>query len=249
MVWMEMSEILEKKIGYQNRTGPVHMLRPSPPTTDSLWVQFSVCDPLIGTMDSNNIPTCTPPVYDSASPNPPVMDNRPFYMVFAGDRPGCYRDWYASSITLGIRIAVRLIATTLISSNGTLYSGPHGVGIPQPVNPPPSQHNVVYLPSTQTAHHRQGSTSTPGSSIKPSQEPSNCDKTGSASHKPVPEARLWAVHTRQFVGVASASKAEKLIASARKQGEDFMASKVVSVVEAQEWFDRLELDSDDSDKE
>lgn len=86
--------------------------------------------------------------------------------------------------------------------DGTVYSRPQAVEIPQPVNPPPSQHNVVFLPSTPTAN-RQGPTSTPGSPMKTSKASSSREKSRSASRQPVPDAHLWAVHTRQFIGVAS----------------------------------------------
>ncbi|KAE9387446.1 hypothetical protein BT96DRAFT_1005108 [Gymnopus androsaceus JB14] len=85
--------------------------------------------------------------------------------------------------------------------------------------------------------NRQGPTSTPGSPMKTSKASSSCEKSGSASHQLVPDAHLWAVHMHH-------SRANRIIMTARKKGEDFMASKVMSVAEAQEWFDHLEFASD-----
>ncbi|KAE9388379.1 hypothetical protein BT96DRAFT_947660 [Gymnopus androsaceus JB14] len=89
--------------------------------------------------------------------------------------------------------------------------------IPQTVNPPPSQHNVVFLPSTPTRPQRPGTNGTPGSPNKESCPSSSRHGKGRASQ--ATDTRLWAVHTRRFIGVASTSKADKLIATATKQGK------------------------------
>ncbi|KAE9384572.1 hypothetical protein BT96DRAFT_1007931 [Gymnopus androsaceus JB14] len=109
--------------------------------------------------------TCFPPIFDSASDNPPVRDKQRFYNVYSGDQCGCFRDWSdASGRVLGVKGNRHKAYDTWEEAldgwrqnchgyhchpanfeDGTLFRPDTTANIPEATVPPPSQHNVVFL--------------------------------------------------------------------------------------------------------
>ncbi|KAJ3753282.1 hypothetical protein EV360DRAFT_74641 [Lentinula raphanica] len=154
------------------KVAPEDVTRPNTPSPDhsysshlsenSVWNRLSDWDPLIIEMDSE--PTCVPPLYDGPGDSKNLVG---FYNIYVGDLPGCYRDWAnVASRVLGYPnnhfkkyktyaeamdgwkeycLAHHKHGPDFVSS--MQYEHPSSSPSPSSSIPPPSNHNVVSLPS------------------------------------------------------------------------------------------------------
>lgn len=82
--------------------------------------------------------------------------------------------------------------------DGTLFRPQVQGNIPPPVNPLPSQHNVVFLPSSPL-----GSSSGHSLRSSPSRNLPRPRSVGSGSYSSEPTHRHWALRSAGFIGVVS----------------------------------------------
>ncbi|KAJ3710274.1 hypothetical protein C8R42DRAFT_637530 [Lentinula raphanica] len=204
------------------------------------------------------IPTCTPPVYETFAPTRKSGRNRHYYMVFIGDQPGCYRNWadagarvtnYPGSIhqkydtyeqaLAGWRQHCRAYHKHPAGFvDGTLFLAPDAPTVPKtppPITPPPAKINTTSFPTP-------AGFSPPSSPIR---TPSRNRPSGFEPEVSTPQRRnkIWAIHSPKFNSVVSSStQADRILATAMNQGEEVEVREVDGVAQAEDWFSTLTLD-------
>ncbi|KAJ3832542.1 hypothetical protein EV361DRAFT_956648 [Lentinula raphanica] len=183
------------------------------------------------------IPTCRLNVYESSNPISSQSGQYPYYNVYAGDNPGCYKDWAdASGRVINVKGSRHKGYKSWVQAlegwrqnchayhhhppefvDGSLYSPSPRPETPPPITPPPSHHNVEHF------EPRSG-----GSSQHAPQMPI----TRSSN-----EHRYWAIQSRNFVGVVSSTAQAQTILDEAAVNDDPITLRLVSnLLEAEDWL-------------
>ncbi|KAE9385170.1 hypothetical protein BT96DRAFT_1007291 [Gymnopus androsaceus JB14] len=213
---------------------------------------------------SMDLATCFPPVFDSATPNSPVRDKRRFYNVYAGDQCGCFREWSdASGRVSGVKGNRHKSYDSWEEAldgwrqncrsyhrhpadfvDGTLFCPETTVNVPQATVPPPSQHNVVFLPESapQASPTTSSRPSTPRRPTLLASLPASPSKhSPRATSRSLTAPRHWAVSYTGFNGVVSKSQAGRLFEEAVLDSREVDMCEISSFDEALDWFSCLSL--------
>ncbi|KAJ3818662.1 hypothetical protein F5880DRAFT_1617171 [Lentinula raphanica] len=178
----------------------------SPSTISSISFDASLTEQL-RTLNMDSIPTCRPQIFESSNPfsNSSQSGQYLYYNVYAGDHPGCYKDWAdASGRVTNVKGSQHKGYKTWAKAlegwrqncrayhhhspgfvDGSPYSPSPRPETPPPVPAPPSCHNVEHLEAHPSAPPQHVS-----------QTPINRTSNGH---------RYWAIHSTNFIGVVSST--------------------------------------------
>ncbi|KAJ3991307.1 hypothetical protein F5050DRAFT_1812698 [Lentinula boryana] len=202
--------------------------------------------------------TCRPSLYESSDP---LFDHGqcgkyPFYNVYVGDSPGCYKDWADASGRVtnmkgsrhkGYKSWAKALQGWQQNCrayhhhppgfvDGTLYSPSRRPEGPPQITPPPSHHNVQHFevrastpPTPQTPMNRTTTESEPSINRTPAELRPPMGRT--VNH------RCWAIHSPDFIGVVSSTEqAQNILDEAGAQAKHVTLRLVNDLSEAEEWL-------------
>ncbi|KAJ3831649.1 hypothetical protein EV361DRAFT_956383 [Lentinula raphanica] len=185
------------------------------------------------------IPTCRPNIYESSNPlfNSSQTGQYPYYNVYAGDNPGCYKDWAdASGRVTNIKGSRHKGYKSWAQAlegwrqncrayhhhppgfvDGSLYLPSPRPETPPPITPPPSRHNVERFE--------------PGPSAPPQRAAQNpINRTSN-------EQRYWAIQSPSFIGVVSSTAQAQILLDEAAVNDDPVTLRLVNnLAEAEEWL-------------
>ncbi|KAJ3817337.1 hypothetical protein F5880DRAFT_1618369 [Lentinula raphanica] len=202
----------------------------SPSSLDpSLTEQFQSCS-------MNSTPTCRPNLYESSNPLRSTQSGQyPFYNVYAGDHPGCYRDWAdASGRVTNVKGSRHKGYKTWAQAlegwkqncrsyhhhpsgfvEGTKYSPSPRAETPPCMTPPMSHHNREFFEAKVTP------------SVAPRHAPQNINVRTSDDSAESPQ--YWAIHS-------AGAQAQMILDEASGRNEEISLRLVTSLSEAEAWL-------------
>ncbi|KAJ3709700.1 hypothetical protein F5878DRAFT_666586 [Lentinula raphanica] len=214
------------------------VLSPTLSSTSSLTASTALAEQLLNCRMAP-MPTCRPNIYESSNPGfgSGQTGQYPYYNVYAGDNPGCYKDWADASGRVtnvkgsrhkGYKSWAQALEGWQKNCrafhhhppgfiDGSIYSPSRRPETPPPMTPPPSRHNVEHFepePSAPTQHAAQ----------IPINRTSN-------------EHRYWAIQSPKFIGVVSSTAhAQAILDEAALNNDPVTLRLVNNLSEAEDWL-------------
>ncbi|KAJ3819098.1 hypothetical protein F5880DRAFT_1616768 [Lentinula raphanica] len=234
------------------------------PSSISSIASFDSLTEQVRTLRMDSTPTCRPILYESSDPsfNSSQSGRYPFYNVYAGDHPGCYKDWADASGRVtnvkgsrhkGYKSWAKALDGWRQNCRayhhhppgfleGSLYMPSPRPETPPPMTPPPSRHNVEHFqaqPSTsfatQTPMNRTSS-----ELLSPLEHSYNHSNPPMGRTPNKARHQYWAIHSSDFVGVVSSTtQAQTILDNAATSDNPVSLRLVNSLLEAEEWLTQV----------